>query len=107
MVYSDTEGRCVDFSYLYDCLASPSMDAYLLTAPALTLLYFWRRRQLGTAFVWMLWEVGATSQPHRNSGLVRIGALRCWVARTETRRAAARPYANGGLVPVSQQRCFS
>jgi len=48
------------------CLASGMLD--MLTAPALTLLFLGVVVGLGTAFVWMLWEIErATSRPHRNS----------------------------------------
>ena len=40
----------------------------MLTAPALTLLFLGVVVGLGTAFVWMLWEIEHTiSKPHRNS----------------------------------------
>ena len=39
----------------------------MLTAPALTLLFLGVVVGLGTAFVWMLWEIErAMSKPHRN-----------------------------------------
>jgi hypothetical protein len=39
----------------------------MLTTPGLTLLFLGVVVGLGTAFVWMLWEVEQTSKPHRNS----------------------------------------
>jgi hypothetical protein len=38
-----------------------------LTTPGLTLLFLGVVVGLGTAFVWMLWEIEQTSKPHRNS----------------------------------------
>jgi hypothetical protein len=39
----------------------------MLTAPALTLLFLTVVVGLGTAFVWMFWEMGQpTSKPRRN-----------------------------------------
>jgi hypothetical protein len=42
----------------------------MLTAPGLTLLFLGVVVGLGTALVWMLWEVEQTSKPHRNSNRV-------------------------------------
>jgi predicted negative regulator of RcsB-dependent stress response len=39
----------------------------MLTAPALTLLFLGVVVGLGTAFVWMIWEIEQMSKPHRNS----------------------------------------
>jgi hypothetical protein len=39
-----------------------------LTAPGLTFLFLGVVVGLGTAFVWMLWEIEQTSKPHRDSG---------------------------------------
>ena len=39
----------------------------MLTAHGLTLLFLGVVIGLGTAFVWMLWEVEQTSKQHRNS----------------------------------------
>ena len=39
----------------------------MLTAPALTLLFLGVVVGLGTAFVWVLWEIEQTSKAHRNS----------------------------------------
>jgi hypothetical protein len=40
----------------------------MLTIPALTLVFLGVVVGLGTAFVWMLWEIERTmSKPHRNS----------------------------------------
>ncbi len=39
----------------------------MLSVPALTLLFLGVVVGLGTAFVWMLWEIGQVSKPHRNS----------------------------------------
>ena len=39
----------------------------MLTAPGLTLLFLGVVVGLGTAFVWMIWEIEQTSKPHRNS----------------------------------------
>jgi hypothetical protein len=38
-----------------------------LTAPGLTLLFLGVVVGLGTAFVWMLWEIEQMSKPRRNS----------------------------------------
>jgi hypothetical protein len=38
----------------------------MLTAPGLTLLFLAVVVSLGTAFVWMLWEIEQMSKPHRN-----------------------------------------
>jgi hypothetical protein len=38
----------------------------MLTAPALTLLFLGVVVGLGTAFVWMLWEIERSSKPHHN-----------------------------------------
>jgi hypothetical protein len=38
-----------------------------LTTPGLTLLFLGVVVGLGTAFVWMLWEIEQTSKPHRNT----------------------------------------
>ncbi len=38
----------------------------MLTAPALTLLFLGVVVSLGTAFVWMLWEIEQFSKSHRN-----------------------------------------
>jgi hypothetical protein len=38
----------------------------MLTAPALTLVFLGVVVGLGSAFVWMLWEVEQVSKPHRN-----------------------------------------
>jgi hypothetical protein len=45
----------------------------MLTTPGLTLLFLGVVVGLGTAFVWMLWEVEQTSKPHRNGD--RFGQL--------------------------------
>jgi predicted negative regulator of RcsB-dependent stress response len=39
----------------------------VLTAPGLTLLFLGVVVGLGTAFVWMLWEIEQMSKAHRNS----------------------------------------
>ena len=39
----------------------------MLTVPGLTLLFPCVVVGLGTAFVWMLWEIEQMSKPHRNS----------------------------------------
>lgn len=39
----------------------------MLTTPGLTLLFLGVVVGLGTALVWMLWEVEQTSRPRRNS----------------------------------------
>ena len=39
----------------------------MLTVPDLTLLFLGVVVSLGTAFVWMLWEIEQTSKPRRNS----------------------------------------
>ena len=38
----------------------------MLTAPALTLVFLGVVVGLGSAFVWMLWEVEQVSKPHRS-----------------------------------------
>ena len=38
-----------------------------LTAPALTFVFLGVIVGLGTAFVWMFWEIEQVSKPHRNS----------------------------------------
>jgi hypothetical protein len=43
----------------------------MLTAPGLTLLFLGVVVGLGTAFVWMLWEIEQTSKPDRNGDRVR------------------------------------
>ena len=40
----------------------------MLTTPGLTLLLLGVVVGLGTAFVWMLWEIEQTSKPQRRSG---------------------------------------
>ncbi len=40
----------------------------MLTTPGLTLLFLSVVIGLGTAFVWMLWEMEQTLKPRRNSG---------------------------------------
>jgi hypothetical protein len=40
----------------------------MLTAPGLTLLFLGVVVSLGTALVWMLWEIERTSKPQRRSG---------------------------------------
>ena len=47
------------------CIASGMLP--MLTAPGLTLLFLAVVVGLGTAFVWMLWEIEQMSKPHRNS----------------------------------------
>jgi len=37
-----------------------------ITAPGLTLLFLGVVVGLGTAFVWMIWEIEQTSKPHRS-----------------------------------------
>jgi hypothetical protein len=39
----------------------------MFTAPGLTFLFLGVVVGLGTAFVWMLWEIEQMSKPHRNS----------------------------------------
>ena len=39
----------------------------MLTAPGLTLLFLGVVVGLGTAFVWMLWEMEQNAKPQRNS----------------------------------------
>jgi hypothetical protein len=39
----------------------------MLTIPGLTLLFLGVVVSLGTAFVWMLWEIEQMSKPQRNS----------------------------------------
>jgi predicted negative regulator of RcsB-dependent stress response len=41
-----------------------------LTAPELTFVFLGVVVGLGTAFVWMLWEIEQVSKPHRNSDRV-------------------------------------
>ena len=49
------------------CIASGMLN--MLTAPALTLLFLGVVVGLGTAFVWMFWEMEQpTSKPRRNGG---------------------------------------
>ena len=43
----------------------------MLTAPALTLVFLGVVVGLGTAVVWMLWEIERTSKPHRNGDRLR------------------------------------
>jgi len=51
------------------CIASGMLN--MLTAPALTLVFLGVVVSLGTAVVWMLWEIEQTvSKPHRNSDRV-------------------------------------
>ena len=38
-----------------------------LTTPELTFVFLGVVVGLGTAFVWMLWEIEQVSKPHRNS----------------------------------------
>jgi hypothetical protein len=38
-----------------------------LTAPALTCVFLGVVVGLGTAFVWMFWEIEQVSKPHRNN----------------------------------------
>lgn len=52
---------CIDFA----CIKP--MDAHMLTAPGLTLVFLGVVVSLASAFVWMLWEVEQTSKPRRNS----------------------------------------
>jgi hypothetical protein len=47
------------------CLTSGMLT--MLTTPGLTLLFLAVVVGLGTAFVWMLWEIEQTSKPRRNS----------------------------------------
>jgi hypothetical protein len=42
----------------------------MLTTPGLTLLFLGVVVGLGTAFVWMLWEIEQMSKPHRDSDRV-------------------------------------
>lgn len=42
------------------------IDAHVLTTPGLTLLFLGVVVSLGTAFVWMLWELEQRSKPPRN-----------------------------------------
>jgi hypothetical protein len=51
------------------CIGSRMVN--MLTAPGLTLLFLGVVVGLGTAFVWMLWEIEQTSKPHRNGDRVR------------------------------------
>jgi len=39
----------------------------MLTVPGLTLLFLGVVVGLGTALVWMLWEIEQMSKPHRNN----------------------------------------
>ena len=49
------------------CFASGMLN--MLTAPALTLVFLVVVAGLGTAFVWMFWEIEqAMSKPRRNGG---------------------------------------
>jgi len=49
------------------CIASGMLN--MLTAPALTLVFMGVVASLGTAFVWMFWEIEqVTSRPSRNRG---------------------------------------
>ena len=49
------------------CIASGMLN--MLTAPALTLVFLVVVAGLGTAFVWMFWEMEqSTSKPRRNGG---------------------------------------
>jgi hypothetical protein len=52
-------------SWYVACIAAGMLT--MLTAPGLTLLFLGIVIGLGTAFVWMLWEIEQTSKPHRNS----------------------------------------
>jgi hypothetical protein len=51
------------------CIGSRMVN--MLTTPGLTLLFLGVVVGLGTAFVWMLWEIEQTSKPHRNADRVR------------------------------------
>jgi len=50
------------------CIGSRMFN--MLTAPGLTLLFLGVVVGLGTAFVWMLWEIEQISRPHRNGDRV-------------------------------------
>jgi hypothetical protein len=50
------------------CIGSRMVN--MLTAPGLTLLFLGIVVGLGTAFVWMLWEIEQTSKPHRDGDRV-------------------------------------
>jgi hypothetical protein len=50
------------------CIGSRMVN--MLTAPGLTLLFLGVVVGLGTAFVWMLWEIEQTSRPHRDGDRV-------------------------------------
>jgi hypothetical protein len=64
-VYSSTEALVFSVRWYAACIV-PWMFA-MLTIPALTLLFLAVVVGLGTAFVWMLWEMEQFSKPHRNS----------------------------------------
>jgi predicted negative regulator of RcsB-dependent stress response len=70
-VYSAPSRFSNAISWYAACIASWMLT--MLTAPGLTLLFLGVVVGLGTAFVWMLWEVEQTSKPHRNSD--RFGQL--------------------------------
>ena len=56
---------CIASFALVGCIGSRMVK--MLTAPGLTLLFLGVVVGLGTAFVWMLWEIEQMSKPHRNS----------------------------------------
>jgi hypothetical protein len=45
--------------------------ADMFTVPGLTLLFLGVVVGLGTAVVWMLWEIEQNSKPHRNGDRIR------------------------------------
>jgi hypothetical protein len=65
LVYSAPRPFFVVISWYAACIASWMFT--MLTAPSLTLLFLGVVVGLGTAFVWMLWEVEQMSKPNRNS----------------------------------------
>ena len=60
---------CISSFALVGCIGSRMVK--MLTAPGLTLLFLGVVVGLGTAFVWMLWEIEQTSKPDRNGDRVR------------------------------------
>ena len=55
----------IAISWYAACITSGMLT--MLTTPGLTLLFLAVVIGLGTAFVWMLWEIEQSSKPHRNS----------------------------------------
>jgi hypothetical protein len=59
-------GRILGAAEWYAACIAREMFA-MLTVPALTLLFLGVVVSLGTAFVWILWEIEQVSKPQRNS----------------------------------------